>query len=186
MQKTLTAKEVQSMVEQGERVQLVDVRSAQEFAEGHIPGAINIPLEEIESRVADVSPHDSVVLVCQAGTRAQMACDLLQSRLDGLTKLEGGTDAWRDAGGSLVVTTRAHLPLMRQVQLVVGPLILVGVALALTVDPRWALLSGIIGLGLTLAGATGWCGMAILLGKLPWNCPPETGNESETVRTACC
>lgn len=186
MQKSCTVSEVSSMVEQGQRVQMIDVRSPQEFAEGHIPGAVNIPLDEIEARIADVNIHDTVVVVCQAGTRAQMACDLLESRLQSSRKLEGGTDAWRASGRSLVAMTKSRLPLMRQVQLVVGPLILLGVTFAILIDPLWALLAGVVGAGLTLAGATGWCGMALLLAKLPWNRIPQTPKETDSFRATCC
>ncbi len=49
----------------GHRAQLVDVRSATEFATAHLPGAINIPLEQIELRTADLEVNTPVVLVCQ-------------------------------------------------------------------------------------------------------------------------
>jgi rhodanese-related sulfurtransferase len=50
--------------------QLVDVRSASEFSAGHIPGAVNIPMDQIEGRLADLRPNVPVVLICQAGKRA--------------------------------------------------------------------------------------------------------------------
>ena len=58
---------------------------------------------------------------------------------------------------------------MRQVQLVIGVLALTGSVLALTVDKNFAIVPAILGAGLTLAGSTGWCGLAILLSKMPWN-----------------
>ncbi|MFY9854212.1 MAG: rhodanese-like domain-containing protein [Terracidiphilus sp.] len=61
----------------GRRAQLVDVRSAAEFATAHLPGAINIPLEQVELRTADLETHAPVVLVCQGGTRARLAAGLL-------------------------------------------------------------------------------------------------------------
>lgn len=54
---------------EGRRAQLIDVRSATEFAGGHLPCAINIPLEQIELRTADLDLHVPFVLVCQ-GARA--------------------------------------------------------------------------------------------------------------------
>ena len=52
----------------------IDVRSATEFAAGHIPAAINIPMDEIECRLSDL-PRERVVLVCQAGKRAEMTIE---------------------------------------------------------------------------------------------------------------
>jgi hypothetical protein len=62
-----------------------------------------------------------------------------------------------------------HLPLMRQVQLVAGLLVLIGTGLAYFVNPGFLGLTGFVGAGLTLAGSTGFCGMAELLAKMPWN-----------------
>jgi hypothetical protein len=58
---------------------------------------------------------------------------------------------------------------MRQVQVVVGPLALTGSLLAVTLNPLWAILPAVIGAGLTVAGITGFCGMAKLLGLMPLN-----------------
>jgi hypothetical protein len=58
---------------------------------------------------------------------------------------------------------------MRQVQLIIGVLVLTGSVLALTVDKNIAIIPAFLGAGLTLAGSTGWCGLAILLSKMPWN-----------------
>jgi len=61
------------------------------------------------------------------------------------------------------------LELMRQVQLAAGGLVLLGVALGFLVGPGFFALSGLVGAGLMMAGATGWCGMARLLQHMPWN-----------------
>ena len=93
---------------------------------------------------------------------------------DKLVVLEGGLAAWESAGLPVERSPRRVLPLMRQVQLTIGVLALVSSVLALTLDIRFALIPAFLGAGLTMAGATGWCGLAILLSKMPWN------------RTACC
>ncbi len=61
------------------------------------------------------------------------------------------------------------LPLMRQVQIVAGALILLGVALGYAFSSGFFLLSAFVGAGLTFAGITGFCGMARLLALMPWN-----------------
>jgi rhodanese-related sulfurtransferase len=64
---------------------------------------------------------------------------------------------------------RLPLPLMRQVQIAAGLLVLLGVVLAVTVAPAFIGLSAFVGAGLTFAGLSGWCGMAQLLALMPWN-----------------
>ena len=82
----------------GQPAQLVDVRSVAEFAMAHLPSAANIPLEQIEQRIGDITASTPVVLVCQAGTRALMAQVRLAARGRDSLVLEGGTDAWIKAG----------------------------------------------------------------------------------------
>jgi hypothetical protein len=144
-------------------------------------------MEQVESRLDDMHHHDPVVLICQSGTRAELTSELLTPHRNDLVLLEGGTSAWQEAGLNVVGGSKARLPLMRQVQLIVGPLSLLGAILAMTVDVKWALLSAFIGAGLTMAGATGWCGMALLLKKMPWNQPvTSTGKPIESQTGASC
>jgi rhodanese-related sulfurtransferase len=83
--------------------------------------------------------------------------------------LEGGFGAWLEAGLPVHRHARAPLPLMRQVQIAAGSLVLLGVLLSQTVAPGWIWLSGFVGAGLIFAGVSGFCGMARLLGVMPWN-----------------
>jgi rhodanese-related sulfurtransferase len=58
---------------------VVDVRTAQEFAAGHVPGAVNIPFDEISRRAAEVGdPEAPVVLYCRSGRRSAIAGDVLR------------------------------------------------------------------------------------------------------------
>jgi len=148
---------------------LVDVRSGSEFASGHIPGAINIPMEEIEARLDDLDLNLPIVLICQSGKRARMSSSLLEPCQRQITVLEGGTQAWIRAGFPVVASVRTRWSLERQVRLGAGLLVLAGVILALTANPLWVFLCGFVGLGLTFAGLTDICAMGIILGKMPWN-----------------
>ncbi len=148
---------------------LVDVRSGTEFAAGHIPGAVNIPMEQIEARLDDLGVHVPLVLICQAGKRARMTAALLAPCQREITVLEGGTKAWIDAGFPVVASVKTRWSLERQVRLGAGVLVLLGAVMALTVNPFWVLLCGFVGLGLTFAGLTDICAMGIILGKVPWN-----------------
>ena len=159
----------------GRRTQLVDVRSATEFATAHLPGAINIPLEQIERRTADLEANAPVVLVCQAGTRARMAHDLLAQSGKELVVLEGGTGAWLQAGYPAVRSTAARWALERQERLIAGLLVAVGVLLAVAASWWWLLVPGFVGCGLVFAGCTGFCPMGEALARLPWNRPQRGG-----------
>lgn len=148
---------------------LVDVRSGTEFASGHIPGAVNIPMDQIEARLDDLGVNVPLVLICQAGKRARMTAGLLAPCQRRITVLDGGTKAWIDAGFPVVASVKTRWSLERQVRLGAGLLVLVGAVLALIMNPLWVFLCGLVGLGLSFAGLTDICAMGILLGKMPWN-----------------
>jgi RNA polymerase sigma-70 factor (ECF subfamily) len=147
----------------------VDVRSGAEFACGHIPGAVNIPMDQIESRLGDLGLNLPIVLVCQSGKRARMTAGLLEPCQRQITVLEGGTKAWIEAQLPVVASVKTRWSLERQVRLGAGLLVLTGAILALAVNPRWLFLCGFVGLGLTFAGLTDICAMGIILEKMPWN-----------------
>jgi rhodanese-related sulfurtransferase len=149
--------------------QLIDVRSGSEFASGHIPGAVNIPMDQIEARLDDLRPGVPIVLICQTGRRARMTADLLEPCRRQISVLEGGTSAWIQAGLPVVTSVKTRWSLERQVRLGAGLLVLAGAALAFTVDANWLFLSAFVGLGLTFAGLTNICPMAEILAKMPWN-----------------
>lgn len=152
-----------------EHAQWVDVRSSTEFAAGHVPGAVNIPMDQVEARLDDFHPNLPVVLICKSGTRARMVWALLQQCRPDVTVLDGGTDAWAKAGLPMVTNTKTRWALERQVRLAAGILVVSGVILAVMANAHWLYLSGVVGLGLTFAGLTDICPMGILLGKMPWN-----------------
>jgi rhodanese-related sulfurtransferase len=147
--------------------QLVDCRSAGEFAAGHIPGSVNIPVEELDSRRHDIDPQRPVVFVCASGRRATAAAELLAGGTT-VAVLEGGVKAWAARGGELVASTASTWALERQVRLVAGSIAAAGGAAALF-DARWALVPILIGTGLVVAALTNTCAMASLLMQLPWN-----------------
>ncbi|HLV87003.1 MAG TPA: rhodanese-like domain-containing protein [Candidatus Sulfotelmatobacter sp.] len=154
------------------QVQLVDVRSPSEFASGHIPGAVNLPMDQIESRLNDLVRQIPIVLICQAGQRAQMTADLLAAWPQyKISVLEGGTNAWIQSVLPLVCCANTRWSLERQVRLIAGLFTLAGLGFAMTFSSKFLFLSGVVGLGLTFAGLTDICPMGILLAKMPWNRP---------------
>jgi rhodanese-related sulfurtransferase len=83
---------------------VIDVRSPEEFAKGHVPGAVNIPHDQIESRLADVPKDKDVVLYCHSGRRAGIAATVLKDHgYTRLSHLEGDMVAWQQNGRPLQV-----------------------------------------------------------------------------------
>jgi len=169
---TLQAQQLNQDLQSGKRVVLIDVRTPVEHQEMHIKGSRLMPLDRLDVAAVKQAASDGeqCVLICRSGKRAAQAYQKLQAAdCQNLAILEGGVSAWEESGLPLVRGNRKVLPLMRQVQLVIGLLALSGSILALTVNKNFALLPAFLGAGLTMAGATGWCGLAILLSKMPWN-----------------
>lgn len=80
---------------------VLDVRSREEFAGGHIPGAVNVPVTELPRRVGELAPYKDKELIvhCEAGPRADMASRFLgRQGFSKLVELEGHMQAWRSAG----------------------------------------------------------------------------------------
>lgn len=167
--KTVPPAWLSERIEAGERVYVLDVRSPGEFAAGHIPGAVNIPLEQVEARLKDIPDGAKIVVACQHGPRADLACQAIRDSRPEAIKLEGGTAAWASEGRPLVRCSAARWSLERQVRLIVGLLAIIGSVLALTVDLNWIALPLILGCGLTFAGLTDICGLGLLLSRMPWN-----------------
>jgi rhodanese-related sulfurtransferase len=81
---------------------VLDVRTPQEFAAGHVPGAINVPYDQLASRLAEVPKDKDVVLYCKSGRRAGIAADVLAANgYQRLSHLEGDMNAWVEKGRPL-------------------------------------------------------------------------------------
>lgn len=159
---------VQARLAQG--AVLVDIREADEHAREHISGACSVPLSRLQAG-GTALPEAPLVFACASGVRTQGNAALLQQAAGKreAVLLDGGLQAWKRAGLPVSADARAPLPLMRQVQLIAGSLVLIGAVLGTTVSPWWHGLSAFVGAGLVMAGATGFCGMARLLVHAPWN-----------------
>ena len=82
---------------------LVDVRTEAEYRGGHVPGAIHIPLADLDRRSAELGPPDQgpVHLICQSGGRSSAAADQLVAKGYAVLNVAGGTGGWRAAGHPL-------------------------------------------------------------------------------------
>ena len=167
-----SALDTRQLVADGAR--LIDIRDPDEHARERIPGAVNLPIARIGELAVGSSP---IVFHCRSGMRTAAQAHALLAAAHGAPChiLDGGVDAWRAAGLPTQVDRRQPIEVMRQVQIVAGGLVLAGVILASLIAPEFVLLSGFVGAGLLFAGATGWCGMATFLRRMPWNRPARLG-----------
>jgi len=156
----------------GQPPELLDVRTPPEFAGAHVPGATLLPLAElsIPSYLKGHRAGNPIYIICQSGARALKAIERFEEcGCHDAVLVEGGTQAWIDAGLPVNRGTSHILPIMRQVQIVVGILSVAGALLALFVSVWFALIPLLLGGGLLFAGISGTCGMALLLARMPWN-----------------
>lgn len=165
----LTPAEAKAMLDRGEAV-LIDVREPMEHARERIEGARLVPLERLCAEAVGDTGGCRVILHCASGNRSgQGVRKLLEEHGVQVSHVTGGIAGWKQAGLPTVVNRKAPLPIMRQVQMVAGGLVLTGVVLGALFSQWFTVLSGFVGAGLFFAGASGWCGMAMLLAKMPWN-----------------
>jgi rhodanese-related sulfurtransferase len=165
--KTVDPATLRQWLEQGGAI-LIDVREPAEHRARHIVQARPIPLGKIDA--AGLPGGRRIVVHCLKGGRGASACEKLirQNPELEIYNLAGGIDAWESAG--LPIKTAGFvLPLDRQVQLTIGLALVVASLLALAVSPLFGWITGVLGLGLSIAGATGFCGLARVMAYAPWN-----------------
>jgi len=78
---------------------VLDVRTPKEYAAGHVPGAVNVPYDQVAAQLAEIPKDKDVVLYCHSGRRAGLAAEVLEA--NGYTKLEhlqGDMQAWVQDG----------------------------------------------------------------------------------------
>ncbi len=168
--KTISPSQLQQVLSSSGSVNLLDVRTPVEFAEVHVPQAHNIPLDQFDPKTLQASRDKPVYILCRSGARAAKAAEkLAQAGSDNGVVVEGGTLAWIDAGLPVTRGATKVISLERQVRIAAGSLVFIGVLLTLFVHPYFIALPGFVGAGLVFAGVTDFCGMGLLLAKLPWN-----------------
>ncbi len=153
-------------------VAFINVCTPVEYNEKHINGVRNIPLDTLSENVAELQTKKTIYIHCRSGNRGRQAIEKLTNLgvQAELVNVEGGLLAWEEAGFQTETNVSANrLPLMRQVFIGAGSLVLLGVLLTHFVHYTFILIPLFVSLGLLVSGLTGWCGMALLLSKMPWN-----------------
>jgi rhodanese-related sulfurtransferase len=149
---------------------IIDVREADEYEHEHIPGAQNIPLNQLDRLTREDFHDKTVIFHCRSGHRTEINQALLdKTPFQHKYCLAGGLTAWKAAKLPLQKNSKAPIDVMRQVQFIVSMMILLGIGLSYVVSPYFILLTVFAGLGLLVASLTGFCGMASLLKFMPWN-----------------
>lgn len=172
MARSISGAELNEKLAGGEAL-VIDVREPGEFAGGHVPGSINVPLGRLSGHSFGDLAGREVVLVCASGRRSGMGCEALATHTAftgvQVSSLDGGVSAFARMGGGLAATGKGVMPIERQVFTIAGGLVLTGVLLGSLIHPGFYGVAAFVGAGLMVSGLTGFCGMALLLAKAPWN-----------------
>jgi rhodanese-related sulfurtransferase len=168
--KTIDCQTVEKLTINKDELVFIDIRSPDEFAREHIPNSINIPLSQLSEEAVAELKNKKLLFYCRSGNRTKQAeSKISQLPCAEVFCLQGGIDHWKKNGNSTQQDKKAPLELMRQVQIIAGLLILIGVILALTISSYFIIIPAFVGAGLLFAGISGFCGMANLLMLLPYN-----------------
>lgn len=171
---TLTPVELHKRLLDGEAAGVIDVRTPVEFDEVHAVAAVNVPLDRVSAETVAAAGYAEcgrpVYLLCRSGQRAAKAAEkLLACGYAQPVVVTGGTLAWIEAGLPVTRGEPKVISLERQVRITAGALVFTGALLAWFVHPNFVWLPGFVGAGLVFAGVTDFCGMGLLIAKMPWN-----------------
>lgn len=183
---TISPQQLHAYHDEGKKITLVDVRTLPEYRAGHVAGATHVPLDELNAETVAANEqlagagHDKpLYLTCHAGPRALQAAEqLFDVGYHNLTLVEGGMQAWEDAGLPMQRIGKA-ISLERQVQIALGTLLALKVLFGFTIHEVFFVAIAFMAVGLVVAGATNWCGLKQLIGLMPWN---RVRDVSETAR----
>lgn len=173
---TISPQQLHEVKRHGRYAPVLDVRSVAEYRGGHIAGAQLIPIDALSAdalaqtfKRPSLGREETLYITCHAGPRALQAAERLQrAGFNNVTLIEGGTRRWEELGLP-VERCGKTLSLERQIQIVIGSLLVLKVFLGFSVHELFFALTGMVGFGLIIAGTTRWCGMAKLIAHMPWN-----------------
>lgn len=180
--KTVSPEAAKAMLED-ERAVLIDVRERDEWEHEHIPGATLVPLSDFSAARLPQRDGKTLIFHCRSGNRTKLAAaQLIAVGGPEAVHLDGGILGWEKAGFPVEqgMTGGAPIPIMRQVQIAAGSLVVLGLILAWLVHPWFLGLSGFVGAGLVFSGVSGTCAMAHMLQYLPWNRIPPGATPAQS------
>ena len=156
-------------------IRLVDVRTPAEFAVLRIAGSVNMPFDRLDPGAikSSLGADNPTYCVCQTGTRSQFVAEALRAAgFRRVVHVDGGTNAWVAAGLPVEGSGRRVISMERQVRIAAGALVLLGVLAGSLVHPAGYWFAAFVGAGLAYSGTTNFCGMSLLLSRMPWNVQP--------------
>lgn len=171
--KSISQKELKDLqTDLAKRVLVADVRTPGEFALSHMQWAINLPLDTFNDHIEKLKEYDTVVCYCNSGNSSSQFIKRAEWKwINNCVNFSGGLSSckWCD-----LVTKKWPLPLMQQVQVVAGWLVLLWIILRLVMSTYernnyFIILSAFVGWGLVFAWISGRCGMAKILARMPRN-----------------
>lgn len=167
---SIDVKTLKSWLSNNEAI-IVDVREPAEHEAASIPGSTLVPLGKVCKQTLPDTHGKKLVIHCHLGGRSMSACEKLLAEDPSLEiyNLQGGMKAWTEIGEATQASDHFFLPLDRQVQTIIGGFVFIATLLAWLISPWFLVISGFLGLGLIFAGLTGFCGLAVLIAKMPWN-----------------
>jgi rhodanese-related sulfurtransferase len=178
---SINPKTLQSWLKKQEAI-LLDVREIAENKVAKIKNSILIPLTNVDVDKLPNLNGKKLVVHCKSGKRSLAACEKLLAQNPDLEiyNLEGGIDAWKNDGLEISSGNKSFIPLERQVQITVGGAVFLGTLLGIFVAKIFLIIPLFFSAGLVFAGCSGWCGLAMLLAKLPFNQKADQTNFCQT------
>jgi len=170
---TISIDDVKRCIDSKQPFHLIDVRTPGEYERVHARGAKLLPLDALSPATASAERGDGTTplyVLCHSGGRAAKAVDQLSAAgMLNVYRVEGGTTAWQQAGLPVETSAGGTISIERQVRIGAGSLVLISIALAWLIHPAFIALAAFVGAGLVFAGMTDFCGMGMVLMKMPWN-----------------
>ncbi|MBU1924538.1 MAG: MBL fold metallo-hydrolase, partial [Candidatus Omnitrophica bacterium] len=165
----ISPREVPALMQKDPQVKLLDVRSPLEFAQVHIKDAISVPIDMLAAKINDLAQSKQRYIVfCRTGNRSPMAADMLmQSGIHGVKVMQGGMTRWQK-DGLPVIKGEGGISLERQVRLIAGSVVLLGILLSWFAHWVLIFIPVFISCGLIYSGISDNCLMGMLLMKLPY------------------
>ena len=97
--KTVSAADAKGIMEANPSLLILDVRTAQEYSQGHLRGAVNIPASELSRRTGELGKNRAILVYCQSGSRsAQASSILVEAGFTHIYNMEGGITTWINSG----------------------------------------------------------------------------------------
>ncbi|MEZ5829080.1 MAG: rhodanese-like domain-containing protein [Hyphomicrobiales bacterium] len=162
---TVTPADAKRLIDQG--ATLIDIREVDERARERIPGSQHEPLARMKKFAGVNAP---IIFHCRSGMRTASNAERLEAAAPcDAYILSGGIEAWKRADLPVITDKSQPIEINRQVMIAAGSLVLLFVFSGFFVSTLFFAFAGLVGVGLVFGGVSGWCGMAKLLGPMPWN-----------------